>query len=190
MTHRHFLFAIKNIALSAVLAGAIGVFALAQAHPVLEYQVAPAGKSYKATFKVGHGCAGSPTRQISVAIPAGVRGARPQPKPGWTLEVQRDKLAQPYTSHGRTITEDLVRITWTAKTKDDYLPNAHYDEFALVGQLPDKPGPMYWPVNQVCEEGRTDWVEVPKPGQKLSDLKAPASLLDILPGAGASGHNH
>ena len=66
----------------------------------------------------------------------------------------------------------------------------HADEFALVGQLPDKPGPMYWPVNQVCEEGRTDWVEVPKPGQKLSDLKSPAALLDILPGAGASGHNH
>ena len=119
-----------------------------------------------------------------------MRGARPQPKPGWTLEVQRDTLAQPTTRHGRTITEDVVRITWTAKTKDDYLPHAHYDEFALVGQLPDRDGAMYWPVSQVCEEGRTDWVEVPKPGQKLQDLKAPAALLDILPGAGTSGHNH
>jgi hypothetical protein len=107
---------------------------------VLEYQVAPAGRSYKATFKVGHGCGASPTRQITVDIPAGVRGAKPMPKPGWALDVQRAKLATPYTSHGRTVTEDVVRITWTAKTKDDYLPNAHYDEFALVGQLPDKDG--------------------------------------------------
>ena len=83
-----------------------------------------------------------------------------------------------------------MRITWTAKTRDDYLPNAHYDEFALVGQLPEQDGAMYWPVSQVCEEGRNDWTEVPKPGQKLSDLKSPAALLDILPGAGASGHNH
>lgn len=174
-------------AAAAVLAGGIG---LAQAHPTLEYQVAPAGSSYKATFKIGHGCAGSPTRQISVGIPAGVRGARPMPKPGWVLEVQREKLAQPYASHGRTITEDVVRVTWTARTREDQLPSAHYDEFALVGQLPDKAGTMSWPVLQVCEEGRTDWVEVPRAGQKPSDLKAPAAQLDILPGASASGHNH
>ena len=34
----------------------------ASAHTVLEYQVATAGQSYKATFKVGHGCGNSPTR--------------------------------------------------------------------------------------------------------------------------------
>lgn len=183
-------FATKNIALSAIVTGLAAGFSSAKAHVVLEYQVAPAGSSYKATFKVGHGCGGSPTRQISVAIPAGVRGARPQPKPGWTLEVQRDTLAQPTTRHGRTITEDVVRITWTARTPDDYLPNTHYDEFVLVGQLPDKDGAMYWPVTQVCAEGRNEWTEIPRPGQKLSDLKSPAALLDILPGAGASGHNH
>jgi len=176
----------KNLALAAVVLATCA----AQAHVVLEYQVAPAGRSYKATFKVGHGCGASPTRQIAVDIPAGVRGAKPMPKPGWVLDVQRAKLATPYTSHGRTITDDVVRITWTAKTRDDYLPNAHYDEFALVGQLPDKDGPLYWPVTQLCEEGRNDWTQVPQPGQKLSDLKSPAALLDVLPGAGASGHNH
>lgn len=173
--------------LAAALFAAAGA---TQAHVVLEYQVAPAGRSYKATFKVGHGCGPSPTRQIAVDIPAGVRGARPMPKPGWTLDVRRAPLAAPYTSHGRTVTEDVVRITWTAKTKDDWLPNAHYDEFVLAGQLPDQDGPLYWPVTQVCEEGRNEWVEIPKPGQKLSDLKSPAALLDVLPGAAASGHNH
>src|SRR5690606_13253930 len=82
----------------------------AAAHVGLEYQVAPAGSSYRATFQVGHGCAGSPTRQLVVEIPAGVRGARPMPKPGWTLEVTREKLAQPYTSHGRSVTDDVARI--------------------------------------------------------------------------------
>ncbi|MCA0212050.1 MAG: YcnI family protein [Proteobacteria bacterium] len=177
----------KRLAFTLALAGAAQ---MTHAHVVLEYQVAPAGKSYKATFKVGHGCGASPTRQIAVDIPTGVRGARPMPKPGWTLEVQRATLATPYTSHGRTIAEDVVRITWTARTPDDYLPNTHYDEFVLVGQLPDKDGAMYWPVTQVCAQGRNEWTEIPQPGQKLSDLKSPAALLDILPGAGASGHNH
>lgn len=176
--------------LAAAAAIALGAAAAAHAHITLEYQVAPAGASYKAAFRVGHGCEGSPTRQIVVDIPAGVRGARPAPKPGWALEIAREKLAQPYQSHGRTVAEDVVRVTWTAKTPEDMLAAAHYDEFVLVAQTPQAAGPLYWPVRQVCEKGRSDWVEIPKPGQKLSELKAPAALLEVLPGAGAGGHQH
>ena len=179
-----------NMFFKIIAASAIAWGGLAQAHTVLEYQVATAGQSYKATFKVSHGCGHSPTRQIVVDIPAGVQGAKPMPKAGWRLEVTRDKLAQPYTSHGRSVTEDTTRITWTAKTPEDALPSAHYDEFVLVGQTPDQAGPLYWPVRQVCAEGRNDWTEVPKPGQKLHDLKAPAARLEVLPQAGGAGHQH
>jgi len=189
MTCLTFRSAIRRIATRALPLCLAGAWGTAGAHVVLEYQVAPAGSSYKATFKVGHGCGESPTRQISVQIPAGVQGARPMPKPGWTLDVQRDKLAAPYTSHGRTVTEDVVRITWTAKTPADMLPNGWYDEFVLAGQLPARTGPLYWPVSQVCEAGRTDWTEVPAPGQAMSGLKSPAALLELLP-AGGGGHQH
>lgn len=173
----------------------VGVLALslcswASAHTVLEYQVATAGQSYKATFKVGHGCGTSPTRQIVVDIPAGVQGAKPMPKAGWRLEVTRDKLAQPYVSHGRSVTEDVSRISWTAKTEQDMLPPGQYDEFVLVGTLPAQAGMMYWPVQQVCETGRMDWVEIPQPGQKLSDLKSPAAALELMPAAGGAAHQH
>jgi uncharacterized protein YcnI len=167
-----------------------GCAAAAQAHITLEYRVAPAASSYKATFKVGHGCGAAPTRQLSVAIPAGVLGAHPMPKPGWSLEIQRDKLAQPVTSHGRTVTEDVVRVTWTARTPADMLPSEQYDEFVLVAQLPAQPGPLYWPVSQVCEPGRMDWTEVPRPSQPASELKTPAAVLELLPAAGAGGHQH
>lgn len=182
--------ATRTIATGILLMSTLAPVSSAYAHITLEYQVAPAASSYKASFKVGHGCAGSPTRQIVVDIPAGVQGARPMPKAGWTLDVQREKLAQPINSHGRSITEDVVRITWAAKTAGDMLAHAHYDEFVLVAQMPDKAGPLYWPVHQICEEGRNDWVEVPKPGQKQSDLKAPAASLEILPAGGGAGHNH
>jgi len=175
---------------TAACAVTLSLTALAQAHTVLEYQVATAGQSYKATFKVGHGCGASPSRQIVVDIPSGVQGAKPMPKAGWRLEVTRDKLAKPYTSHGRAITEDVTRISWTAKTADDMLPDGHYDEFVLVGTLPAQAGMMYWPVQQLCEQGRMDWTEIPQPGQKLSDLKSPAAALEIMPAAGAAGHAH
>lgn len=161
----------------------------ARAHVVLEYQVAPAAASYRATFKVSHGCDGSPTRQISIDIPAGVRGAKPMPKPGWAVEIVRGKLAAPYTSHGRTVTEDVTRITWLARTREDQLPHDQYDEFVLAVQTPAQAGTLYWPVRQVCEQGRLDWDQIPAPGQKPGELKSPAAVLEVFPSA-AGGHAH
>jgi uncharacterized protein YcnI len=161
----------------------------AAAHVVLEYQVAPAGHPYKATFKVGHGCGSAATRQVSVSIPPGVTDARPMPKPGWSVEVVRQALPQPVTRHGRTVTEDVAQVTWTARTPGDHLPSDQYDEFVLVARTPERPGTIHWPVQQVCEAGRLDWAEVPAPGQKAADLRYPAARLEILP-AGNGGHQH
>ena len=162
----------------------------AQAHVTLEYPVASAGQNYKATFKIGHGCGASPTRVVEVDIPAGVQGAKPMPKPGWTLEVTREKLAQPYTSHGRSVSEDTTRIRWTAKTEADMLQSGHYDEFVLVGTLPQRGDKLYWPVRQLCPQGQLDWTEIPTSGQRWGDLKSPAAELELMPTAGASAHNH
>jgi uncharacterized protein YcnI len=175
---------LKTIAAAALLAATSGVLTPVLAHVTLEYQVAPAGSSYKASFKVSHGCGASPTRQIVVDVPAGMRGARPMPKAGWMLEVQRGKPVASAAS------EDVVRITWTAKTEQDMLSSAHYDEFVLVATAPQQAGTLYWPVRQICPEGRSDWVEIPQAGQPLSALKSPAAALEILPGAGAAGHQH
>ena len=160
------------------------------AHVVLEYQVANAGSYYKATFKVGHGCGTSPIKQIVVTVPEGVQGAKPMPKPGWVLDITREKLAKARTDHGKTVTEDVSRITWTARTPADYLQNAWYDEFVLQAKLPDQAGMIYWPVSQVCEEGQVDWTQLPKPGQQLSDLKTPAAVLELMPAGGGGEHKH
>jgi uncharacterized protein YcnI len=126
--------------LALALLGAPSAFA----HITLEHQTAHAGSYYKANFKVGHGCGSSPIRQIVVQIPVGVQGAKPMPKPGWDLLIERAPLAQPYTDHGRRVTEDVVRISWSAKTPADHLLNEHHDEFALHAKLPAQPGPLVW----------------------------------------------
>ncbi|HVZ43782.1 MAG TPA: YcnI family protein [Ramlibacter sp.] len=150
----------------------------AHAHVTLEYEVAAAGASYKATFRVGHGCGASPTKQIAVTIPDGVKGAHPMPKPGWTLELRKDA-------------DRVARVVWTAKTREDMLPSTQYDEFVLVARMPDQAGSLYWPVSQVCEEGRADWKDVPQAGQSLAELKSPAAYLEVIPADGtASGHHH
>jgi uncharacterized protein YcnI len=146
---------------------------------------APAGGDYKAVFRVGHGCDGSPVTQLIVNIPNGVRGARPMAKPGWRIEIERARIDPPYDSHGRTVTEDVAQIRFVGGP----LPDGHYDEFALVAQLPAQPGPLYWKVSQVCQQGRIDWADVPAAGQSPHDLKSPAAVLDVQANPHA-GHVH
>ncbi len=162
----------------------------AQAHVTLEWPAALAGSTYKAAFRISHGCGASPTRQVVVEIPAGVRNPRPMPHAGWTLEIERAPAGSPGASQAPGAPDGVARITWTARTPQDMLQADYFDEFVLLAALPQAPGPLYWPVRQICAEGRLDWVQVPAAGHKADGLAAPAVLLDILPAAGAGGHLH
>jgi uncharacterized protein YcnI len=178
-------------ATAAALATAL-MTSVACAHVTLEEPKGEAGKPYKATLRVGHGCEGTATHTLRVLLPAGFRGAKPMPKPGWTLQTRREPLAQPYESHGRRITDDVVEIVWQAASRETWLADAHYDEFVLRGQLPAQAGPLWFKVQQLCEKGQWDWFETPANPKSTSrtGLKAPAALLEVLPAAGEPGHRH
>lgn len=154
----------------------MGVAVMAQAHIVLETQAAEAGSYYKAVFKVGHGCGDSPITRISITIPEGFQGAKPMVKPGWNIVMKTDQLSKPYISHGKTMTRDTAEITWNGHI----LPNGFYDEFVIVGKLPDQIGKMYWKITQVCEKGSIEWKEVPLGHQSLQHLQFPAAELLVI----------
>jgi uncharacterized protein YcnI len=128
---------------------------------------------------------------VRVQIPAGFVGTKPIPKPGWKLEMQRVKLAEPYDSHGRKIDETVSEVVWRAQSPEVFLADAHYDEFVLRGQTPPKPGVIWFKVQQVCEKGELNWSDVPATGSSTRGLKAPAARLEVLPGlSGSVGHQH
>lgn len=162
----------------------------AHAHVVLEEPAALAGSSYRASFRVGHGCAGNSTTGIKVYIPAGVSGAKPMPKAGWTLTTRRATLAQPYESHGKTVREDVVEISWTAQNPAQALPDDWYDEFVLRATLPAQAGALWFRVLQTCASSQLDWADIPAQGTSTRGMKTPAALLEVLPGGGASAHAH
>ena len=170
--------------LATLLASPVGF-----AHVVLLEPAALAGQSYRAAFRVGHGCEGEPTQAIQVSLPAGFQGANPMPKAGWALLVNRTRLDKPYTDHGRKVEEDVSEITWTATSPEHALPEAHYDEFVLRGNLPAKAGPLWFKVVQTCSKGVNPWVEVPASGTSTKGLKFPAALLDVIESS-AAGHQH
>ena len=163
--------------------------ASAFAHVSLNEPAALANNGYRAVFNVGHGCDGSPTKAIRVSIPAGFRGAKPLPKPGWVLNVQVGKLDKPYTSHGQAMTQDVTEITWTAAARENFLPDSYFDEFVLRGSLSDAAGPMWFKVLQTCENGAVDWAQVPASGTSTKGLKTPAALLEVIPSEQV-GHQH
>lgn len=158
-------------------------------HIVLENKSAPAGGSYKAVFLVGHGCQGSATTGVAVQIPSGFLGAKPYPKPGWEVSTQVGKLAKPYDSHGRRVTEDVTLVSWKAASRDAALPDAFFDEFVLRGRTPDAAGPLWFKVLQTCESGRNDWSEMPAKGTATHGLKFPAVLLQVGPADAAHAHH-
>ena len=167
---------------SLALAGAAGAhitFADPGADPGAKAG-AKAGAYYAGFLRVSHGCAGSPTVSIRVAIPDSVSSARPQPKPGWTLSVEKAPLPKPVRAEGGGEVRDRVTaITWTGRLEAD-----QFDQFGIMLKLPDATGPLYFPTVQRCAAGRTEWTTIPAPGQPWHSVDHPAPVLEVSAGGG------
>jgi uncharacterized protein YcnI len=149
------------------------------AHITLEQQEAPAGSTYKAVLRVGHGCDGAPTTAVRVRIPDGVIAVKPMPKPGWQLETKVEPYPEPAQYFEQTLTEGVREITWSGGS----LPDAWYDEFVFRGRLPEsEPGTtVYFPVVQECEQGVHRWIEIPAEGKTRDDYEEPAPGVVLTP---------
>jgi len=153
----------NKIALAFLLAG----IAPASAHVTLAQSNAMAGSHFVATFRVGHGCSGSPTTALRIEIPEGVAMASPQPKPGWTLSIDHDK------DKGR-----VTAITWTGGP----LPADEFDEFAIMLKLPDTAGKLDLPATQSCAVGEEHWDGNDKDHPVPELVVLPKDAMDMMPG--------
>ena len=173
---------------TTLTASLLAVAGAAHAHITLDQPEAPAGSSYRAVFKVGHGCeGGSATKEIVITLPEGLRGAKPMPKPGWTLTTRQRPLKTPYDSHGKAVTEELAEVRWTANGEANQLPDAWYDEFILRASLPAEASELAFAVRQVCTQGEWNWAELPTAANPRP--RAPAVRLKVIP-ARAEAHAH
>ncbi|MGE0829162.1 MAG: YcnI family protein [Hyphomonadaceae bacterium] len=165
----------KRILLSALALGALALSApAALAHVVLAEPRAEAGGYYAGFFRISHGCGASPTVAVRIEIPDGITTARPQPKAGWRLLVERETLAQPIQSEGGLITERVRAITWRGR-----LPADQFDQFGIVMKLPAQAGPIYFRTIQTCADGERRWIDIPADGQAWGSLPNPAPVLTL-----------
>jgi uncharacterized protein YcnI len=164
--------------LSICLAG-LGLLAATPvaAHIVLAEPMAAPGAYYAGFFRVSHGCDGSPTTAVRIEIPASVAMARPQPKPGWSLSVEKTPLPRPVKGEGgKLMTERVSAITWKGR-----LGAEEFDQFAIMLKLPADTGLLYFPTVQTCEAGEQRWTDIPAEGQAWHDVPRPAPVLNLMP---------
>ena len=159
---------------------------LAHGHAVLVDKVAPGNNYFEATLRVSHGCEGSPTTAVRVSLPDTVLTARPQPKPGWKVDISRRPLPEPVAGpHGTMIVDAVETVTWS----EGSLADGHFDTFSLLVRLPDVADEtiIYFPVEQTCVDGSHSWSELPD-GHVAhgGKLHRPAPALRITPAPGAS----
>lgn len=163
--------------LFTALVSICGLSSSAVAHVVLETRQATIGSYYKAVFRMSHGCEGAATTAIRVQIPDGVIAAKPMPKPGWSVALQKGAYASSHSHHGHSVSEGVRAVTWTGKLPDEY-----YDEFIINVSLTDALTPetvLYFPVIQTCGKKVVKWVDVPEPGKPAPPTPAPG--LKLLP---------
>lgn len=153
---------------TAALAAALSLAATpALAHVSVSPKAADAGSYQVLRFGVGHGCEDQATTALRVEIPPGVLSARPQPKPGWTLQVER----------GGEGGKAVAAVSWRGA-----LPADQYDEFLIQVHLPDRTGPLAFPAVQSCGAAEVRWSEpAPAAGPRP---KRPAPTVLLTPVAG------
>ena len=164
---------------SFLIAGlaAVSMAGAAQAHVVFVQPHAAAGAHWAGALRVSHGCDGAATTSVRVEIPAGILVARPQPKAGWTVAIEREALAEPVAAEGGgVLSERVSAITWTGRLPDD-----QFEEFGLAAKLPAAAGPLAFPVIQTCEQGEARWTEAAVAGAPRPDHPAPVLTLAAGP---------
>ena len=151
------------------------------AHVTLETSEARLGASYKAVFRVSHGCDGSATTALKIRIPAGFIAVKPMPKPGWTIEITSEKYPKTYSHfHGAKLSEGAREVSFMGGK----LPDGYYDEFVITGFIAgdlEAGRTLYFPVVQECEKGVARWIDIPV--ENKPEPATPAPGLKLVPAA-------
>jgi uncharacterized protein YcnI len=135
--------------------------ASAHAHIVLAEPSAPPGADHVSSFKVGHGCDGSPTLAVRIAFPETVIVTDVPEMPGWNIATE--------TADGR-----IVAASWTG-----HLEPTEAAEFSVAMTLPSETGLLYFPAVQSCETGENQWIEIPPEGAAWNSVPHPAPVLEV-----------
>lgn len=146
--------------------------------------VQPEGTAAKGGYatvnvKVPNERADASTVTVEVSFPTEypLASVMPQPVAGWDIAVTKSKLDKPLTVHGKSITEAVSKVTWTATGKG--IEPGYFQKFPLsLGQLPENTDQMVLKAVQTYSSAEVvRWIEPPVAGQEEPEHPAPVLRL-------------
>jgi periplasmic copper chaperone A len=169
---------IARLCAALLLVGLVLTATPASAHVTASSPDATAGGFGKVVFRVPTESDTASTTKIRITLPEDTPFAfvSAQPKPGWTVDVEKAKLDEPITSHGTTLSEAVRTVTWS--TQDGGIAPGEFDEFALsLGQFPDVKS-LSFAAEQTYDDGEVvAWDEPTPKGGEEPERPAPTLAL-------------
>ena len=169
-----------------LILASIGVFALllpaaASAHVTLQPDEATAEDFVVLDVRVPNERDDSATTKVDVQFPPGFAFASYQPVPGWSVQVQMEKLDKPLTSHGEKVTEQIAQMTWTADSAKTGVQPGQFLDFPVSVQIPGEAGEtLTFKALQTYDNGEVvRWIGAP-------DSEEPAPQVAVT----AGGEDH
>jgi len=179
-------------ALAAVPATAVLVLlpTVAYAHVTVSPDTTAAESYASLTFRVPTESDDASTEKLVVDLPTDTPflSVTPRSLPGWDVEIEVEKLDEPFEVEGATVDEAPARITWTAE-KGNEVPPHEYQEFAVrVGALPEEGTEIVLPAHQTYTDGSVvDWDDLVTDDGK--EPEAPAPVFTTTAAEADGGHH-
>lgn len=170
----------RNIARISAALFATALVALASpasAHVTVSSTDAAQGGFGKAVFRVPNESDAASVTKVVVTLPTETPFAfvNAGVKPGWKIDVAKEKLAEPTKTGDFELTEAVRTITWTAT--GDGIPVGQFDEFALSGGPFPEAEVIAFAAQESYDDGEVvDWDEA-QSGDEEPEHPAPSLTL-------------
>lgn len=177
--------AVLVAATAVTLVGAAPAFAHVTAQP----QTAEQGSYAVIAMRVPTESDTAGTVSLQVTLPSDhpITSVRTTPRPGWTATIAKAPVNPPVESHGRTITEAVRTVTWTADPGVRIGPGEFVDFPLSLGPLPTETDQLVLPAVQTYDDGEVVAWDQP-PAADGSEPERPAPSVTLTPPTGDDAH--
>lgn len=165
--------AIVAVVMSAVV---LGVATPAFAHVTVQPGEAEQGGFATVAFQVPNERDDASTVKLEVTFPEDhpIPFVSTQPVEGWTVQVDKAKLARPIEGEGESITEAVSKITWSGGS----IEPGTFQRFPVsMGPLPETASLEFKSVQTYSDGQQVRWIETADPGGDEPEHPAPTLTL-------------
>jgi uncharacterized protein YcnI len=173
-----------TFATAGLLIGALAT--AASAHVKVTPEVAARGATVELTFTMPNERDDASTTSLTVELPPEYPFATVDvpDHPGWKSTVRTTPLAKPMEVDGKTVTEVVSQVTWTADDTHKLSDDARVDFLITVGPLPDA-DELVFKALQTYDSGEVvRWIQLPDPSN--AEPERPAPVVKLMGKGGGS----